>query len=310
MELARSVAGSRATVLISGESGTGKEVFARYIHAASPRRGRPFVAVNCAALPESLLESELFGHEKGAFTGAVMRKAGKFELASGGTLLLDEVSEMRPPLQAKLLRVLQEGEIDRVGGRSPVPIDVRVLATTNHDLEKMIAEGGFRQDLYYRLNVIPLRLPPLRERSQDIPALVEHFLGKYRRGDGGRAEGVAPEAMERLKGAPWPGNVRELENVIERAVLVSSNGLIRAEHLFLGELPAPPPQGEQKVPAAAGVASRMPLSTLREMEKQMIARSLEETGGNRTHAAKILGISVRTLRNKLNEYRREVGRQG
>ncbi len=310
MELARSVAGSRATVLISGESGTGKEVFARYIHAASPRRGRPFVAVNCAALPESLLESELFGHEKGAFTGAVMRKAGKFELASGGTLLLDEVSEMRPPLQAKLLRVLQEGEIDRVGGRSPVPIDVRVLATTNRDLEKMIAEGGFRQDLYYRLNVIPLRLPPLRERSQDIPALVEHFLGKYRRGDGGRAEGVAPEAMERLKGAPWPGNVRELENVIERAVLVSSNGLIRAEHLFLGELPAPPPQGEQKVPAAAGAAPRMPLSTLREMEKQMIARSLEETGGNRTHAAKILGISVRTLRNKLNEYRRELGRQG
>jgi DNA-binding NtrC family response regulator len=307
LELARSVAPSRATVLVSGESGTGKELFARYIHAASGRNGKPFVAVNCAALPESLLESELFGHEKGAFTGAVVRKAGKFELANGGTLLLDEVSEMKPPLQAKLLRVLQEGEIDRVGGRSPVPIDVRVVATTNRDLEQMIAQGGFRQDLYYRLNVIPLRLPRLRDRPQDIEPLVEHFLAKYRRPDGSRARGVAPEAMERFLRAPWKGNVRELENVIERAVLVSRNNLIRCEHLFLDEhagLVQNLPQ-----PAASTPGSEPELSTLREMEKTLIKRSLEKTNGNRTHAAKILGISVRTLRNKLNEYRRELGAQ-
>ena len=305
LELARSVAASRATVLVSGESGTGKELFARYVHNASPRRGKPFVAVNCAALPETLLESELFGHEKGAFTGAIMRKPGKFELASGGTLLLDEVSEMKPALQAKLLRVLQEGEIDRVGGRTPVPIDVRVVATTNRHLEEMIAQGTFRQDLYYRLNVIPIKLPPLRERPGDIPALVEHFLAKYRRADGKRAEGLAPEAMERLLAAPWPGNVRELENVIERAVLVSGGGLIQAEHLFLDEHAQCPPPGDGARPAVAQ-PPELPLSTLREMEKSMIARSLKETGGNRTHAAKILGISVRTLRNKLNEYRREL----
>jgi len=312
LELARSVAPSRATVLVYGESGTGKELFARYVHNASPRKGKPFIAVNCAALPESLLESELFGHEKGAFTGAVMRKAGKFELAHCGTLLLDEVSEMNPQLQAKLLRVLQEGEIDRVGGRAPVPVDVRVVATTNRDLEKMIAEGSFRQDLYYRLNVIPLRLPPLRERPQDIPPLVDHFLAKFRRPDGSRAEGVAPEAMERLLASPWRGNVRELENVIERAVLVSAGGQLRVEHLFLGEAPvraaaamSAQPQVTER-PDTVTVSGDLPLSTLREMEKQMISRSLRETGGNRTHAAKILGISVRTLRNKLNEYRREL----
>jgi two-component system response regulator FlrC len=273
----------------------------------SPRKGKPFVAVNCAALPESLLESELFGHEKGAFTGALMRKPGKFELANGGTLLLDEVSEMKPSLQAKLLRVLQEGEIDRVGGRFPVPIDVRVVATTNRNLAEMINQGGFRQDLYYRLNVIPIRLPPLRERPCDIPPLVEHFLAKYRRSDGKRAEGLAPEALERLLAGPWKGNVRELENVIERAVLVSGSGLIRCEHLFLEEAA---PEGAGQPNAAASPLAEQPLSTLREMEKKLIARSLQETGGNRTHAAKILGISVRTLRNKLNEYRRELAQQG
>jgi len=307
LELARSVAASRATVLIAGDSGTGKELFARYIHAASQRRGKPFVAVNCAALPENLLESELFGHEKGAFTGAIMRKPGKFELAHGGTLLLDEVSEMKPSLQAKLLRVLQEGEIDRVGGRSPVPIDVRVLATTNRNLEQMIAEGSFRLDLYYRLNVIPVKLPPLRERQADLEPLVEHFLAKYRRPDGRRAEGMSPEAMAVLARAPWKGNVRELENVIERAVLVSTNGLIRPEHLFLEEAaPAPAEGGQPEASTPPAAALDFPLSTLREMEKKLIARSLQETGGNRTHAAKILGISVRTLRNKLNEYRQEL----
>ncbi|MFH0810027.1 MAG: sigma 54-interacting transcriptional regulator [Pseudomonadota bacterium] len=270
----------------------------------SGRGNKPFVAVNCAALPETLLESELFGHEKGAFTGAMMRKAGKFELAHGGTILLDEVSEMKPPLQAKLLRVLQESEIDRVGGRGPVSIDVRVLATTNRDLDKMIAEGTFRQDLFYRLNVIPCRLPSLRERRQDVPLLIEHFLGKYQRPDGTSAQGVAPEALQRLLDHTWPGNVRELENIIERAVLVSGNCLIRREHLFLDEVAPGEPED-----ACRGEATGLdlPLFTLREMEKQMIGRSLKETGGNRTHAARILGISVRTLRNKLNEYRREVG---
>jgi DNA-binding NtrC family response regulator len=305
LELARSIAPSRARVLLSGESGTGKELFARFIHVESGRKGKPFVAVNCAALPESLLESELFGHEKGAFTGAMVRKAGKFELAHGGTLLLDEVSEMKPPLQAKLLRVLQEGEIDRVGGRSPVPIDVRIVATTNQDLEKMIEEGGFRQDLYYRLNVIPFKLPPLRERRQDLEPLVEHFLAKFRRPDGSHAGAVAPEAMQRLMAAPWKGNVRELENVIERAVLVSNNCQIRCEHLFMDGV-AVLQADELSVMTACG-PENFPLSTLREMERKMIRRSLEETGGNRTHAAKILGVSVRTLRNKLSEYRREQG---
>jgi len=307
LELAKNIAPSRATVLVTGESGTGKELFARHVHAHSGRGQRPFIAVNCAALPESLLESELFGHEKGAFTGAVMRKAGKFELANGGTLLLDEVSEMKQPLQAKLLRVLQEGEVDRVGGREPVPVDVRVVATSNRDLEKLINEGGFREDLYYRLNVIPIKLPPLRERPGDVEPLVEHFLRKYRKADGRTVEAVSKEAMELLSRAPWRGNVRELENVIERAVLVSANGTLLPEHLFPEQLAGKEPLGatSEDVPGVPG--QKLPLSSLRDMEKRLIRASLAETGGNRTHAARILGISVRTLRNKLNEYRRELG---
>ncbi|MEW6667029.1 MAG: sigma-54 dependent transcriptional regulator [Thermodesulfobacteriota bacterium] len=302
VELALRIAPSRSTVLIQGESGTGKEVVARTIHGASGRRKGPFVAVNCAALPENLLESELFGHERGAFTGAVARKRGKFELASGGTLLLDEISEMAMSVQAKLLRVLQEREIDRVGGDMPIPIDTRVIATTNRDLEEETRKGNFRLDLYYRLNVVPLALPPLRKRTGDIIPLAECFLRRHSELNGVGPKKLSRDGEEFLKGRTWPGNVRELENLMERAGLLVESDLITREDLRVLSLPEPEP-------GTAGPVS-MGVIPLREMEKKMIQTALQEHGGNRTHAAEVLGISVRTLRNKLHEYRKEMEREG
>jgi len=296
--MAENVAPSQATVLIQGESGTGKELLARYIHRKSNRVNGPFVAVNCASLPEGLLESELFGHEKGSFTGAIARKIGKFELAHQGTVLLDEISEMDLALQAKLLRVLQEGEIDRVGGKDPIPIDVRVIATTNRNLKEWSAEGRFRQDLYYRLNVIPLVIPPLRNRPGDIPALAVHFLEKYASANQREVKRLARSALNRLLSMSWPGNVRELENIIARGVLLAGGSEVEIEDLFLDDDPAPSPW-----PRTGSRESGGELMTIREMEKDLIEKALNQTEGNRTHAAKILGISVRTLRNKLAEYK-------
>jgi DNA-binding NtrC family response regulator len=294
---ARKVCDSRAPILINGESGTGKELVARYIHTCSHRKSSPFVAVNCAALPESLLESELFGHEKGTFTGAVGRKKGKFEQADGGTLLLDEISEMDYSLQAKLLRVLQEREVDRVGGTAPVPVDVRVLATTNRDLESLIESGAFREDLYYRLNVIPLQLPPLRERRGDIPLLSDFFVRKYNRIDHRNVKGLTQKALDLLMNRSWKGNVRELENTIQRAVLMCDGTYITCEDFTM--------MGRQRF-CSDSAPPFMPGVSLREMEKNIIFSTLDHTNDNRTHAAQILGISVRTLRNKLNEYKEKM----
>jgi two-component system response regulator FlrC len=297
LDLAKTVANSKASVLIQGESGTGKELFARFLHNQSSRCNKNFVAVNCAALPEGLLESELFGHEKGSFTGAVSKKLGKFELALGGTILLDEISEMNSQLQAKLLRVLQESEIDRVGGQHPVPIDTRVISTTNQDIEAAIQAQKFRADLYYRLNVVPIRLPPLRDRKDDISLLADYFVKKYNKIDGRNVKGLTKDAAQALIRMHWHGNVRELENMIERAVLLCRGELIDKNALFAVEKPK-----------AAGEAelSSIPAGSLKEMEKRMILHTLDQTNGNRTHAADILGISVRTLRNKLNEYREKM----
>jgi DNA-binding NtrC family response regulator len=318
LRLAGQVAPSRATVLITGESGTGKEMFARYLHAASNRQGK-FVAVNCAALPEHLLESELFGHEKGAFTGAIARKLGRFEQADGGTLLLDEISEMDLSLQAKLLRVLQEGEIDRVGGMETIRVDVRVLATTNRDLEDWVRQGKFRQDLYFRLNIIPLRLPSLRERGGDVLELARFFMQTYVREYRLPRLELGEEAADWLKKYDFPGNVRELQNLMERAVLLAGRDPVSPRHFLLkneewplfeehAESPAPPPAALEPPPAspdAAGSAATFPgpVMPLHEVERLMIIKGLEATSGNRTQAAELLGISVRTLRNKLNEYR-------
>ncbi len=337
LALARQVAPSRATVLISGESGTGKEMFARTLHAWSDRADGPFVAVNCAALPEHLLESELFGHEKGAFTGAIARKPGKFELADGGTILLDEISEMDLGLQAKLLRVLQESEIDRVGGTESVKVDVRVVATTNRDLDAWVREGKFRQDLFFRLNVIPLRLPSLRERGDDVLELARFFIDMYVREYRLAPAPLSSEAEAWLKNYEWPGNVRELQNLMERAVLLAGGRPIVPGHFLLDPdaWPLFAAEGEDDGETGRdGAASPAPLGTweesaaqdapasvaeseagedgalfagavipLHEMERIMIMKGLAATSGNRTQAAELLGISVRTLRNKLNEYR-------
>jgi len=294
LRLAGDIADSRAAVFIQGESGTGKELFARYIHRHSAGRSNAFVAINCSALPDNLLESELFGHEKGAFTGALKLKRGKFELADGGTLLLDEISEMDASLQAKLLRVLQEKEVDRIGGTAPVPIDVRIIATTNREIEKEMQAGRFREDLFYRLNVVPIHLPPLRGRKEDIPLLAAHFIEKYNRLDGKRVKGLTNDALHTLLQHTWPGNVREFENVIERAVLLCRDEQIDEPHLFM------PSRTAASEEAAYAVDMPMPL---KEMEKKMILGTLRHTNGNRTHAAEMLGISVRTLRNKLSEYK-------
>ncbi|MBI5599114.1 MAG: sigma-54-dependent Fis family transcriptional regulator [Deltaproteobacteria bacterium] len=292
LAIARAVAASSATVLVTGESGTGKELLARFIHAGSLRRDRPFMAINCAAIPEGLLESELFGHEKGAFSGATKARRGRFEMATTGTLLLDEVGEMGLQLQAKLLRVLQEREIDRLGGGSPVPVDIRVIATTNRDLRKEVAGGRFREDLFYRLNVFPITLPPLRERPEDIPFLTDFFLKDFSKRDGKAIGGVREDARELLKARRWKGNVRELENVMERAVLLCKGAEICPEDIFYGE------EAVSLPPAAAGHEA----GTLRDMEKELIRKALRDTSGNRTRAARLLGISIRTLRNKLKEY--------
>jgi two-component system response regulator FlrC len=292
------VAPSPATVLIQGESGTGKELLARLVHAHSPRRERPFVAINCAALPETLLETELFGHERGAFTGAVSRRIGRFESAHQGTLLLDEISETSLALQAKLLRTLQEGEIDRVGGARPVRVDVRVIATTNRRLRDEIRDNRFRADLFYRLNVVSIGLPPLRERRGDLALLSQHFVAKFARAFGSPARDLSAAALRVLEGHPWPGNVRELENCIQRAVLLCPDPVLQPEHLHLEELEA-----SAAVPREAAGRWAAEGRTFQEMERQFILETLERAGGNRTRAAKILGISVRTIRNKLREYR-------
>lgn len=305
LEVARNIAPSNATVLIQGESGTGKELLARYLHLHSRRGRKPLVAVNCAALPEGLLESELFGYERGAFTGALNRKPGKFELADGGTILLDEVSEMPLALQAKLLRVLQEHEVDRVGGRSPISVDIRVVATTNRNLAECVRQGTFREDLYYRLNVVPLLIPPLRERRGDIPVVAEHLLRKVSAKNGRPAPVLGKGSLELLLQWPWRGNVRELENVLERAVLLCNGQGILPAHILLEPQPGP------VIPAMAdGGAAQKETGlpevgiSVREMERGLIVRTLAEVGGNRTQAARMLGISIRTLRNKLNEYKR------
>jgi len=292
------VASSQATVLIHGESGTGKELLARFIHSRSPRAHRPFIAVNCAALPDGLLESELFGHERGAFTGAIMKKLGKFEMAHTGTLLLDEISEMNMGLQAKLLRVIQEREVDRVGGREPVSVNIRLIATTNRSLYHEVEQGRFREDLYYRLNVFPITVPPLRERPADIPLLVRHFVAVSAARNGLPQPAVSAAAYAILQERRWKGNVRELENVMERAVLLAGSEPILPSHLLLEA-------GAQ--PAASVPVPSVPQSSVNgslwEMERDLIFQTLARVHENRTHAAKELGISIRTLRNKLREYR-------
>jgi DNA-binding NtrC family response regulator len=308
LALADQVAGSDASILITGESGVGKEVIARYVHQKSRRAQKPFISVNCAAIPENLLESELFGHEKGAFTGAVARRIGKFEEANGGTLLLDEISEMDARLQAKLLRAIQEREIDRVGGAKPVKVDIRILATSNRDLAQAVKEGTFREDLLYRLNVVNLRLPSLRERPGDVLALAEHFVKKYSAANAVPERPLSAEARRRLVAHRWPGNVRELENAMHRAVLLAAGpeieeGAIRLpDGQPLAAADAHVRTAQAAVSAAETAARAFVGQTVAEMEQQLILDTLEHCLGNRTHAANILGISIRTLRNKLKEY--------
>ena len=306
--MAEQVAPSEASILITGESGSGKEIVARHVHQKSRRSSKPFISVNCAAIPENLLESELFGHEKGAFTGALARRIGKFEEANGGTLLLDEISEMDTRLQAKLLRAIQEREIDRVGGSQPVRVDIRILATSNRDLVQAVREGTFREDLLYRLNVVNLRLPPLRERPGDILPMAEFFIRKYAAANGLPPRILSAEARRRLLGHRWPGNVRELENAMHRAVLLASGDIIEegAVRLPDGQPLGPSDAGARAAQVAATTAEAISRSfvgqTVAAMEQQLIIDTLEHCFGNRTHAANILGISIRTLRNKLNEY--------
>ncbi len=304
LTLADQIAGSDASIMITGESGVGKEVLARYVHKKSKRKDKPFIAVNCAAIPENLLESELFGHEKGAFTGAVARRIGKFEEADGGTLLLDEISEMDFSLQSKLLRALQERVIDRVGGNKPVPVNIRVLATSNRDLAQLVRNGEFREDLLYRLNVVNLRLPPLRERRDDMAALAGFFIGKYAASNGRPARKLSREALAQVHAYAWPGNVRELENAMHRAVL-----LARGEEVGPDAIRAPDgaPVGTRDatglaIEAAQAAARNLVGRTVAEVEQDLILETLTHCLGNRTHAAHILGISIRTLRNKLKQY--------
>jgi len=312
LKLADQVAPSDASILITGESGTGKEVMARYVHTHSKRSSKPFISVNCAAIPENLLESELFGHEKGAFTGAVARRIGKFEEASGGTLLLDEISEMHPRLQAKLLRALQEREIDRVGGSQPVKVDFRLIATSNRDMQDEVKKGTFREDLFFRLNVMSLELPPLRERPGDIPVLARHFAKKYGEANGIKIDGISPEVMKILGEHEWRGNVRELENTMHRAVLLATGPIITPEAIMLtggrglpvarvAEAAQEANDAGAKGTDAAGTAVLVG-KTVAAVERDLIIDTLSHCLGNRTHAANILGISIRTLRNKLKLY--------
>jgi len=307
LKLLKNVSASSSSILIQGESGTGKELLARYIHNQSQRAHMPFVAVNCAAIPHHLLESEMFGYEKGAFTGASMRKAGKFELANGGTLLLDEIGEMDIQLQAKLLRVIQESEVDRLGAKAPVPVDVRIVSTTNADLKARIEEKKFRSDLYYRLNVIPITVPPLRNRKGDIAILASHFIRKYSSRNEKIPPALSSNALRLLEQYEWPGNVRELENVMERSVLLCGENVIRPEHLCLEQDDASIPSSDGSVDISAVDVKRFDGITLRDVERKLIFETLEQVNGNRTRASEILGISVRTMRNKLNEYKDDEG---
>ncbi|MEJ5237973.1 sigma-54-dependent transcriptional regulator [Limisphaera sp. VF-2] len=308
-QLIRKVARTQATVLIQGESGTGKELVARAIYRESPRAHGPFIKVNCAAIPENLIESEFFGHEKGAFTGAINKREGRFELAHGGTILLDEISEISPSVQAKLLRVLQEREFERVGGTRTIKVDVRVIATTNRNLEQSVERKEFRQDLFFRLNVVPIHLPPLRERRSDIIPLAEEFMRRFSRKHGVHVKGFSDAALAALQAHSWPGNVRELQNVVERAVILcGDDGLLEPAHLGLStpvllssEAAGPAAQPPPGAPARPGPAADGHFPTLAELERQHILAALERCKGNRTHAARILGISIRTLRNKLHE---------
>ena len=295
LDTAVRVAASNATVLIQGESGTGKELLARFLHSNSPAAEQPYVAVNCAALPDMLAESELFGHEKGAFTGAVSRKKGKFELARQGTLVLDEISEMSLPLQAKLLRVLQEKEVDRVGGTRPVDIDTRVIAISNVDLKEAVNAGKFRKDLFYRINVVSLTVPPLRERTDDILILTRHICEKCCLANGRKPVELSDAAMKQLMAYRWPGNVRELENALERALLIGSSDRIEPEDLAL--------ETEQGITDSMSAQLIRAGQSVREVEKKLIVTTLKQVNDNRAQAAEMLGISIRTLRNKLKEYR-------
>ncbi|MEM9470024.1 MAG: sigma-54 dependent transcriptional regulator [Pseudomonadota bacterium] len=317
--LADKIAPSEATVLITGESGTGKEVMSSYIHRKSKRKDAPFIALNCAAIPENLLESELFGHEKGAFTGATARRIGKFEEADGGTLLLDEVSEMHPSLQAKLLRALQEKEITRVGNNQSVKVDVRIIATSNRNLEQSVQKGEFREDLYFRLNVVNLRLPSLRERPADLLELAQFFADKYAEANGVEKKKVSKEAETKMKAYGWRGNIRELENTMHRAILIAMEEQIEADAIHIQDSSfsqgaasgaatnAPDPAGvssaNQNEVENTGAVETLIGKTIADVEKDMIINTLDHCLGNRTHAAKILGISIRTLRNKLNQYK-------
>ncbi|MBI4831862.1 MAG: sigma-54-dependent Fis family transcriptional regulator [Candidatus Lindowbacteria bacterium] len=290
----KKISQSKASVLLRGESGTGKELIARAIHYSSPRRDKPFIKINCAALAPTLLESELFGHEKGSFTHAINKKIGRFELADEGTLLLDEISEMDPGLQSKLLRVLQEKEFERVGGTKPIKVDTRIISTTNRNLEKAIEEGRFREDLYFRLNVIPIKIPPLRERKEDIPALAQHFLKKCGVENNKNLKKIHNDAMMMLMGHSWPGNVRELENCIERAVVLCTGDTIASDSFsFSVKAPRPPSGDGIYLPENA---------TVGEAERILILHTLKKCDNNKTKTAEILDISVRTLRNKLKEY--------
>ena len=307
LRLAEQVAPSDASVLITGESGTGKELMARFIHRKSRRAANTFVSLNCAAIPDNLLESELFGHEKGAFTGAVARRVGKFEEADGGTLLLDEISEMDPRLQAKLLRAIQEREIDRVGGNQPIKVDIRLLATSNRDLEAEVRAGHFREDLFFRLNVMTIRVPSLRERPQDIPLLAAHFARDYGEVNGVGPKHLAPEAMAQFAAHHWRGNVRELENTVHRAVLLSEGPEIGPDAIMLSGTGLAPdnPVASVAQTAAAITGGGLVGRTVADVERDLIIQTLHHTLGNRTHAANILGISIRTLRNKLKQYTEE-----
>jgi two-component system, response regulator FlrC len=326
MRLADQIAPSEATVLLNGESGTGKEVLSRYIHRKSKRAKQKFISVNCAAIPENLLESELFGHEKGAFTGAVARRIGKFEEADGGTLLLDEISEMHPRLQAKLLRAVQERVVDRVGGSTPIKVDIRLICTTNRDLEAHVRNGDFREDLYFRINVVSLTPPPLRERTGDIMTLAEHFVSKYAAANGIDPLPFSKDAEHALMTHPWPGNVRELENAMHRAILLAQGNRIEPSAIMLTSKlartvspisqttaaatfgvpqPHPPQPVAQPQPTPAGGAAdgeEFVARTVASVERDLIIDTLEHCLGNRTHAANVLGISIRTLRNKLKLY--------
>ncbi|MGD1085879.1 MAG: sigma-54 dependent transcriptional regulator [Verrucomicrobiota bacterium] len=304
-QLIRKVARTQATVLIAGESGTGKELVARALHRESPRAAAPFIKLNCAAVPENLIESEFFGHERGSFTGATSKREGRFELAHGGTILLDEISEISPQVQAKLLRVLQERELERVGGNRTIKVDVRVIATTNRRLEESVERKEFRQDLFFRLNVVPIHVAPLREHKEDVAFLAHQFMPRYARKHGARVHGISDACLTALEAHHWPGNVRELQNVIERAVILcGDSGLLEPEHLGFSHV-----TGDAfslvTTTAAASPAPAAPAEetgTLADVEKRHILAALEKTKQNRTHAARVLGISIRTLRNKLNEY--------